>query len=185
MSYTPETIRVVVNEHVDSIKEKLADKIYQDLVKCAVENNKLETVKNLVEKGANIKSNDLLQYAAKNGHLEMVEYLVEKGAIINGFSLEYAAKNGHLEIIKYLVRKNANVVDTCSLKYAVENCHPEMVKILVKNYLDRGLAIPDNVITKQVNDAHKVLFLYASLEQHHLFHDDVITPLISIKKLII
>ena len=172
MSYTKEEIQLIVNEQIDSIKESLCEKL------CG----KLCTPTEADKKPLLIDINLLQEYDKK----ALIKYANDKG-IINVIDvsdkvdtkllLKISAKYGHLEIVKFLVESGAKIDGTNALSYSVAEDYLEIVKFLVKHYLEQKLAIPDNCITKEINDTNRFLFMHSNENQHHLFNEEIVSSL--------
>ena len=124
------------------------------LLRTAVFQNQVETVKKLISEGAdvNIKTakpidSTLLMITARKGYIEIMKILIENGADVNAISNEgytalmLAANNGQTSAIKILLQNNAdinfrNYGGMSALKFAAYNSYEDIVKILLSHGAD-------------------------------------------------
>ena len=171
------------------IVEQNNDICISDAIRYSALNGHLEVVKYFVEKYTHRKYKRALLDSARNGHLEVVKYLVERYEIIEKSDvLSNAVHNsvmyGHLEVVKYLIEKGTDIKDSGFLETSVCRDKLEIVKYLAKKYKQQKLEIPSKAITKELNDINRVLFMYATSEQHDLFNPEIVETLCTVKTIV-
>lgn len=103
----------------------------------------INTIRFLIDNGADCKDNDLLKLAIVNGHLDTVKYFIEEKGVDLNFTDEHgmtplfcAVVYEKKEIVEYLLKKGANVnavvlYDAKVLHIASRHCLLEIVKCLI------------------------------------------------------
>lgn len=142
---------------VVSILYGISDNLDQKnvLLRTAVFQNQVETVKKLIAEGADVNiitaepiESTVLMIAASKGYIEIMKILIENGAHVNATSNEgytalmRAARNGQTVAIKILLQNNAdinakNYGGMSALKFAANNYYQDIVKILLSHGADR------------------------------------------------
>ena len=147
-----------IGKSISDDPPKLKDKYDQNLLTItwhakmfsALEEGKLEDLKNYLRKGAdinarNIHSSTALHFAASGPCLDVIKFVIDQKLDpnikdINGQSpLHIAASHGRKNIVDFLVREAGVYVDDpdnsgkTSLHIAAENGHKDAVEILLKN----------------------------------------------------
>lgn len=159
----------------DNIVE-CAQKGYLDIVRYLVENQLSEHNRSI-----------LLRYAAGFGHIDIVKYLVENGTDINKVCpyfhdpLFLSARFGKLNVVKYLVENGADIRTSYAYMCSETEKHIDVFKYLIKTCLENNIAIPDAMITNEINEANKFSFMHVDESQHHLFNKKIVETYHSLK----
>jgi len=121
----------------------------------AVQENRIDIVKELIAKGVDINVKDEvgstpLHTAAFSGHFEIVKFLIENGADVNAVNDEFgetpifnAVAKGHIDIVKYLIEKGARL-DIINKKAKSSVLHQAVFwgdLSLVKLFVEKGVQL--------------------------------------------
>jgi len=119
----------------------------------------LDVVKMLIENcDGEYNKDDLLVNNVENYFMDAVKYLIDR-------DFDYYVSN-IFELIQYVRQKQARV---------------EIIEYLLEQYPDKFLSIPDNIITKKVNNFNKLLIQHANENQYDLFDPEIVKTLVNRK----